>query len=194
MDNNYWHNKFELIKKQAIDFAPTIVISIFIFIIFYVIAEYYKSMILKKSYSQVDIGNEQETINQNIIYYQLSLIIYYVIFCLGIIFALVNLGFNVATVITLLGTVGLALGLAFQETFKNIISGIYISLTDIYDIGDQINLKMLGSINSISGTIVNFNLYYTTILETKTNLLTTIPNALIQNNMITNISRSQIHL
>ena len=190
MNNNYWNDKFESIKSHIIVIAPQVIISIFIFIIFYVIAEYYKSIILNKNKKNILINNEQELITQNIIYYQLSLIVYYVIFCLGIIFALVNLGFNVATILTLLGTFGLALGLAFQETFKNIISGIYISLTNIFDIGDIVIIKMLGNLNTISGTIINFNLYYTTILESKTNLMTIIPNTLLQNNIITNISSS----
>ena len=188
MNNTYWYDKFESLKNKSIDFAPIFIISIFIFVIFYVIAEYYKSVMLQKS--KRDIYNEQESITQNIIYFELSSIVYYAIFCLGILFALVNLGFNVAAIITILGAVGLALGLAFQETFKNIISGIYISINNIFRIGDIISLKMLGNINSISGKIIDFNLYYTTILEPTTNLITIIPNTLIQNNILTNISRS----
>ena len=189
MDGKFWQEKIESIKNQSIEMAPSILISIFIFIIFYIMAGYYKKIILDSSKGLV--GSEQEKRTENIIHHELSVIIYYVIFGLGIIFALVNLGFNVATILTVLGTAGLSLGLAFQETFKNMISGTYISMNNLFRIGDIVSLRMLTSVHStITGTIVDFNLYYTTIVETQTNLQTIIPNAMIQNNMLTNITKS----
>lgn len=179
------YNKFEQLKSNAIDFIPMLLLSIFILIIFYIIAEYFKKYItnLNKNYSQ-------EHISVNTIYYQLGIISYYSILIMGIIFALVNLGFNVATIITILGTVGLALGLAFQDTFKNIIASICISLNNLYNIGDIIVLRMLGNQNPVTGTVIDFDLYTTKIIESKTNIETIIPNNTINNNIVSNLSRS----
>ena len=112
----------------------------------------------------------------------------YTIICFGIIFALVNLGFNVTTLITILGTLGLAFGLACQDTLKNIIAGIYLSINNIFNIGDVISLKLYKDLISL-GTIIDFNLYYTTIIEKETNFITIIPNTLLQNHMLTIISK-----
>lgn len=185
MDKEFWYKKFEDVKSNTIDFIPVILLSIFIFIIFYIMAEYFKKIITGNIKNKTQ---EQKTIN--IIYYQISIITYYSILIMGVIFALVNLGFNVATIITILGSIGLALGLAFQETFKNIIASICISLNNLYTIGDVITIKTLGNQNITLGTVVDFDLYTTKIIESKTNLLTIIPNNTISNNIVSNISRS----
>lgn len=189
MDLDFLYKKIDQLKSNIIDFIPAFLLSIFILIIFYVIAEYFKKYIM----SSIKMNN-QEQHSINIIYYQLSKITYYFILAMGLIFALVNLGFNVATIITILGTIGLALGLAFQETFKNIIASVCISINNLYTIGDVIMIKVLGYQNPTIGTVVDFDLYTTKILESKTSLLTIIPNNTINNNIISNISRSQGYL
>lgn len=185
MDYDLMYKKFEELKSNTIDFLPGLLLSIFILVIFYVIAEYFKKYMI----SFYKTGS-QEYQSVGIIYHQLSIIIYYSILTMGLIFALVNLGFNVATIVTILGTVGLALGLAFQETFKNIIASVCISLNNLYTIGDVIIVKILGLLNPIVGTVVDFDLYTTKILESKTNVLTIIPNSTINNNMVSNLTRS----
>jgi small conductance mechanosensitive channel len=189
MDLDFLYKKIDQLKSNIVDFIPTFLFSIFILIIFYVIAEYFKKYIM----TSIKINN-QEQHSISIIYYQLSTITYYFILAMGLIFALVNLGFNVATIITILGTIGLALGLAFQETFKNIIASVCISINNLYTIGDVIIIKVLGYQNPTIGTVIDFDLYTTKIIESKTSLLTIIPNSTISNNIISNISRSQGYL
>lgn len=198
------------ITDTIINYTKPLIISLMIFLIFYVIAEYYKDYLTtnrKRYYGDytdyVDVALEQQQQQQqqqqvnvetrlfekNLVLYQFGWIIYYSIIIVGLIFALVNLGFNIATILTLLGTIGIALGLALQETIKNIISGIYLSMHNLFGVGDFIALKPLGNINSIIGRIIDFNLYYTTIVEQSTKKITAIPNSLIQNNILTNYSK-----
>lgn len=192
MDTNYFSNKYESIKKQAIDIVPSLIISIIIFIIFYVIANYYKNtMIVNKNINNQESEMIQDyNTHKNLIYYQFVWIIYYSILFSGIMFALINLGFNVATILTILATFGLAIGLALQDFLKNIISGIYLSFTNMFGLGDFISLRSLGSTNPTFGKILDFNLFYTTIIENKTNQITMIPNSTIQNNILTNLSKN----
>lgn len=193
MDNGFLYKKFEEFKSYFINILPTLMLSIFIFIIFYIVAEYFKKWMLpEKNNNYYEEQNQEQNRRNaiNIVYYQLSKITYFLIISLGLIFALVNLGFNIPTIITLLGTVGLALGLAFQETFKNIIASICISLNNLYSIGDVVIFRVLSSLNPIVGKVVDFDLYTTTIIESKTNLLTIIPNNTINNNIISNITKS----
>ena len=174
-------------------------------------AEYYKSSTIgsklklidsSKTFFDKDSKFEQEsnlyqeselnedTLNNNLIYYQMNWIVYYTIIVFGFIVSLVNLGFNVATILTLLGSIGLALGLAFQETLKNIISGVYIALAKLFKIGDLITLKPLGNLNVTSGRVIDFNLYYTTLIN-QHKQISVIPNSIIQNNILTNLSISK---
>ena len=143
MDLTYIKNKLENIKNDMINFIPNLLVSILIFILFYVIANCVKNLMSNDSKQnniyklgaeieaevEIDFESEQTSsqiltqMNKNLIFYQLSIIVYYGIITMGVIFALVHLGFNIGTVLAVLGSLGLALGLALQETLKNIISG-----------------------------------------------------------------------
>lgn len=196
LDSKYITEKLNLFLNSFIDTLPSLLLSIIIFVIFYVIAEYYKSSIIKNKKIQ-NYNSEQEmlfypdNLNKNLIYYQFGWIVYYSIIVFGLIISLVNLGFNVATIIALLGSIGLALGLALQETLKNMISGIYIGINKLFRIGDIISLKpLIGNTNITLGRITDFNLYYTTVIDVN-NEISMIPNSLIQNNILTNITLSK---
>lgn len=196
MENDYWKKKIDILKDKLIDFGPKIAISIIIFIIFYAIATYYKNIMFEKKKNTNSLYNESEYVlnevrTQSLINYQLGWLIYYTILGVGIIFALINLGFDVATIVTILASLGLAIGLALQGTFTNMISGLNIGINNMFAIGEEISLKPLGSLINISGTVIDFNLYYTTILDSKTNQLTLIPNSAIQSNILSNITRSK---
>ena len=126
-----------------------------------------------------------------VIKYQISEIFYYLIICVGIIFTCSNLGFNVAAMVTILGTLGLAIGFALQSSLQNIISGIFISIFKLFNIGDVIKLFILGNNNPIIGRIVDFDVGYTTIIDLTTKIKTTIPNTIVYSNLITNYGKNE---
>lgn len=196
MDTNYITEKFNTFFENFVDNIPTLLASIFIFVIFYIIAEYYKSIIipkkpkLKKSEMEPELEQEQSPYNNDLIYYQLSWLVYYSIIMFGLLVSLVNLGFNVATIITLLGSIGFTLALALQDSVKNIVSGIYIGINKLFKIGDIISLKPLGNLNPTYGRIIDFSLYYTTVVDDN-NVISMIPNSVIQSNILTNITMSE---
>jgi small-conductance mechanosensitive channel len=201
MDKKYFSDKLGSMIDNFVNHIPLILSSIFIFVIFYVIADYYKLNVIPKKNNlmkseqeqlmETEEGNENENLNNDLIYYQLSWIGYYSIIIFGLLVSLVNLGFNVVTIVTLLGSVGLALGLALQHTVTDIISGINIIINKLFKIGDEIILVPLGNTNPTFGKIVDFNLYNTTIVDSSTNNVSTIPNSIIQNNVLTNITLSE---
>lgn len=198
MDTNYITEKFNTFFENFIDNIPTLLASIFIFAIFYILAEYYKSIIIPqkikliKSEIEVELEQEQSPYNNDLIYYQLSWLVYYSIIIFGLLVSLVNLGFNVATIITLLGSVGFTLALALQDSVKNIISGIYIGINKLFKIGDIISLKPLGNLNSTYGKIIDFSLYHTTVVDDN-HIISLIPNSIIQSNILTNITMSETY-
>lgn len=214
IDTNYLIEKLKMFGNAFIDMLPNIILSIFIFVIFYIMAEYYKSTTIgskgklfysSKSFVDSDFKLEPESsfnqeteldngsLGNNLIYYQMNWIVYYTIIMFGLIVSLVHLGFNVATILTLFGSIGLALGLAFQETLKNMISGVYIALNKLYQIGDLILLKPFGNTNITSGRVIDFNMYYTTVINQQKQI-SVIPNSIIQNNILTNITVSKKNL
>jgi len=200
MNTNYMTEKFSAFFEKLIDNIPTFIASIFIFVIFYIIAEYYKSIIIPQKTKlikseieiEIELEQEQRSYNNDLIYYQLSWLVYYSIIIFGLLVSLLNLGFNVATIITLLGSIGFTLALALQDYVKNIISGIYIGINKLFKIGDIISLKPLGNLNATSGKIIDFSLYYTTVVDDNDEI-SMIPNSTIQSNILTNITLSETY-
>ena len=194
VDFNYFSEKYNIFVNNFIDNLPNLILSIFIFVIFYIIAEYYKynKIISKTGINAASELSEQQETNKNLIYYQINWIIYYSIILFGLILFFVNLGFNVAVIITIFASFGFGFSLSFQETMKSMISGIYIVMHKLFQIGDIIMIQsnLNENINIKTGKIIDFNLYYTTIINSDKEI-SMIPNVLIQNNVLTNITMSK---
>jgi small conductance mechanosensitive channel len=151
-----------------VDFK-TILISLFIFFVFFIIASIYKNYYKKKQ--------------DNLIKYGLSDIIYYLLLFIGLFFSLIQLGIQTTSLYTIFGSIGLTLALSLQSTLSILASGLYISLNNLYNIGETI--EILGPNGTIyNGKVSLFNLFNTTILSTKDNTPIIIPNNYIQNNIL----------
>ena len=178
-------------KNDMISFIPQLVMSIIILIIFYVVANWIRNIISKNtlinSYIKSDnvLSEIEQRRNKKIFFYELGEIVFYLIIFFGIIFSITNLGIQTSTVLTILGTFIIAVGLSMQATIGNIWAGLYISLSQLYNIGDRI------SINTVSGIVTNFTLFNTVVFDDKTNAEITIPNTTIQTGLLTNYSKTK---
>lgn len=90
-----------------------------------------------------------------------------------------QLGVNTASIITVLGTLMLAIGMSLQGSLSNVAGGILLLLTRPFKVGNYI-ITSYGE-----GTVTMIGLVYT-ILTTKDNCVLTIPNSEISNCPITN--------
>jgi small conductance mechanosensitive channel len=177
-------------KNSAVDLIPNIIMSIIILIIFFTIANLIrdlingKGLLLKYFNLQPTVISEYtESRNRKIFFYELGEIAYYLIVCFGIIFAITNLGIQTPAILTLLGTLVVGISLSMQGTIGNIWAGLYISLANLYNIGDRI------AIGVVSGKVTEFTLFNTVIFDEKSNAEITIPNTTIQNGLLTNFSK-----
>jgi small conductance mechanosensitive channel len=186
---------FQNIKKTISDKTPNFIGSLFIFIVFLVIANIVRSIITSESSDKTNLSVDEETnySSKNLIQHQIGSFVYYIILIIGGIFAVINLGFNVTTIITILASMGLALGIAMQETLSNIISGIIISMNDIFSINDIIKINNTWNEHTTYGKVIDFNLYVTIIYDPVNKSLITVPNSTIQNNLLTNVTRSKLY-
>ena len=104
-----------------------------------------------------------------------------VIWLIGIVMALNNVGVSVATLLGTLGIGGIAFALAAQDTIKNIFGGVTIFIDQPFRIGDTIRY------DSIEGTVEDIGLRSTRI-RTGDKRIVTIANCKIMDAMVTNIS------
>ena len=107
----------------------------------------------------------------------------YAVYTIGAVFILDIFGVNTASIITLLGAAGLAIGLALKDTLSNIAAGIMLLLLRPFRAGDFVEC------GSITGSVAEINLF-TTILETADGLYVASPNSLVWGNTITNFTRN----
>ena len=104
-----------------------------------------------------------------------------VVWTIGIIMALHNVGVTVTTLMGTLGIGGMAFALASQDTIKNIFGGITIFTDQMFQIGDIIR------IGDTEGTVVDVGLR-STRLRTYDNRLVILPNSKLIDAVVTNIS------
>ena len=92
-------------------------------------------------------------------------------------------GFNTASLLTVLGAAGLAVGLAMKDSLSNIAAGLMLLLLRPYKVGDYIDC------GSVSGTIKEMGLF-TTTLSTADGIFIAAPNSTIFGNPVKNYSRN----
>lgn len=108
-------------------------------------------------------------------------ILYYVLLTAVIIAAAGQLGINTTSFLTVLGAASLAIGLALKDSLANFSSGVMLILFRPFGIGDVVSVAgETGKVQEI--TIFN------TIINTADNKKKIIPNGVISNDTITNIT------
>lgn len=90
---------------------------------------------------------------------------------------------NSGTIIAILGSAGLAISLSFQSSLSNLASGILILFTKPFKVGDYI----IGE--KIEGKVDAIGLIYTSLMTLDLKRIT-IPNSIVANSPITNVSAS----
>lgn len=93
------------------------------------------------------------------------------------------LGFQMTSFITLLGTAGLAVGMALQGSLSNLAGGVLILLLKPFSIGDYIIEKGTGQ----EGTVTAIDIFYTR-LTTVDNRMVVVPNGSLSATSIINVT------
>ncbi len=100
--------------------------------------------------------------------------------------AVTKLGVASSSIIALLGSAGVAVGLALQGSLSNIAGGVLILILKPFQIGDYIKEDNSGN----EGTVIDIDLFYTR-LKTGDNQTIVIPNGIISNCSLTNVTRQE---
>lgn len=98
-----------------------------------------------------------------------------------------NLGFDATSIVALLGSAGVTIGLALQGSLSNLAGGILILLLKPFRVGDYI----IEDSNGNQGTVKEIGIFYTK-LQTGDNKVVILPNGTLANNSITNFSEAHL--
>jgi len=105
-----------------------------------------------------------------------------IVYIIGAVILISELGYNISGLIAGLGVGGVAIALAAEDTAANIIGAIMIILDKPFEVGDWINVE------GKEGCVEEFTFRSTRIREAK-NSVVSIPNSVIVNSSITNWSK-----
>lgn len=92
-------------------------------------------------------------------------------------------GIETASIVALLGSAGLTIGLAFQGSLSNFAGGMLILLTKPFKMGDYVVVSGV----SAEGTVDDIGMFYTR-LKTVDNRSVVVPNSVISNTTLTNVT------
>lgn len=94
------------------------------------------------------------------------------------------LGVPMSSLVALVASAGVAIGLAVQGALSNLVGGIMILMFKPFKVGDYIEAQ------SVSGTVKGITVIYT-ILATPDNKIVTVPNGALTNSVVTNYSSEE---
>ena len=108
-------------------------------------------------------------------------VFYYSLLVLVIIAAAAQLGINTASLLTVVGAAGLAVGLALKDSLSNIASGVILVLFRPFRVGDFVEA------GGVTGKVHQIQIF-NTVLNTADNRRVIVPNSSITTGTITNVT------
>lgn len=161
------------LTEAALSVMLNVLFGIVVLILGFILIKWIMKLISKSNaFKKADAGAVK--FMTNIISFALKI---FLIFTVAII-----VGVPAASIITLIGSAGVAIGLALQGSLSNLAGGIMLVFFKPFKVGDFID-----SNNGSAGTVTDINVFYTTLV-TPDNKILVIPNGILSNEPIVNYS------
>lgn len=169
-DPNAWPGFGQALLERLILWLPNLFATLVVLVIFFVLYRVLDGVTRRvMGRTRADPAAQEIT----------SRLIRYVVLGLGLVMAASQLGFNVASLLAGVGILGLAIGLAAQESLANLVAGLTILWDRPFRIGDHV------TVSDTFGKVQEIGLR-TTRIRTVTQLDVILPNKEIINQKITN--------
>lgn len=160
------------VNNYVVDFVISLILAVIILVVGFAVVNYLIKKIGKmKAFEKLD--SNAKNFLFNFVGTALKVIV--------VLTAVIVLGVPQSSVVAVLGSCGLAIGLALQGGLSNIASGIIIMFCKPFHVGDFITS------GEISGVVKDVGIYYT-LITTGDNQDIHVPNSTLANSTITNLS------
>ena len=170
------------VVKTYLDKYNTAVIGFLVQIIVAIIVLLVGIKIIKSVVKVIKKGFDRSHIDDGVGTFLTSLIKYALYFIL-VMAILSSFGIATGSVVAVLGSAGLTIGMALQGSLSNFAGGVLILLLKPFVLGDYIIDDTTGE----EGTVSNISIFYTR-LKTIDNKVVLIPNGKLSDSCITNVS------
>lgn len=115
----------------------------------------------------------------------LDALLKYILYFILIVLILTLFGITTASVVAVVGSAGLTVGLALQGSLSNFAGGVLILLLKPFKVGDYIKEDTHGN----EGTVAEISIFYTKLLTVDQRTIV-IPNGTLANSSLTNVTHS----
>jgi len=168
----YMKNLISLLEEFAVTYGGKLIIAIILLIVGFKLINFFsKKIAASKAFSHV------ENSTKNFIRSLFSIVLKVLV---GIT-ALAVLGIPMTSIVAVIGSCGLAIGLALQGSLSNIAGGFILMLLKPFSVGDFITS------GDIVGTVEEIGIFHTRII-TIDNRRIIVPNSTISNATLTNVT------
>lgn len=169
-------NEIENIIPQIIQYGKLILLALLVYII--------GRKILKLIVKIVDKSVKRSNMEQSVAGFFIA-VVNVVLHAILIIMIVDMIGFNTSSLIALIGSAGLAIGLALQGSLSNFAGGVLILLMKPFRAGDYIIT------DTYEGVVSSIDIFYTRLI-TGDNRMVVIPNGTLSNSNIINVTNEPI--
>jgi len=159
------------LATTAAEFAPRLLVAFLVLLLFWVGFRWTKRP-LRRLF-------QRSALDQNLIALLVDHVYRFVVLIFALVMAASQLGINVGAALAGIGIVGVALGLAAQDTLANTIAGFVIFWDKPFAVGDYVTVR--GQYGCVTGITLR-----STRIRTQDNMLVVIPNKHIVDEVLVN--------
>lgn len=175
MDTNVLQFMWEAFWPKVFDLGKTLIIVLLIWVI--------GKKLIKVALNLLKKGLERGKVEAGVETFLMSLI-RIVLYGILILTIAGTLGFETTSVVTLVGSAGLTIGLALQGSLSNFAGGVLILILKPFVIGDYI------VVGGDEGTVTSIDIFYTKLL-TPDNRCIVLPNGALSNSNLVNVTNQK---
>ena len=173
-------SNMDVFMEKMIDFCTSAGIKIVIALLIYIIGKFIIGKLLKLVDKMQNAGKMDDTAKSYI-----RNIIKAVLYVILIVAVISVMGVPMASVIAVIASAGVAVGLALQGALANLAGGIMLMIFRPFNVGDYIIA------GGEEGTVKSISTFYT-VLNTVDNKTVSIPNGALMNSNISNCSSEDL--
>jgi small conductance mechanosensitive channel len=172
--------KMDVFMEKLIEFCTSAGVKILVAILIYIIGKFIINKLLKVVDKMQSAGKMDATAQSYI-----RNIVKAVLYIVLVVAIISELGVPMASVITVIASAGVAVGMALQGSLANLAGGIMLMIFRPFNVGDYIIA------GGEEGTVKSISTFYT-VLNTVDNKEVSIPNGSLMNSNISNCSSEKL--
>lgn len=173
-------SRMDVFVDKLIDFCTSAGIRILLALVIFIVGKFVISKLMK-IIDKLQSKSPMDTTAKNYIKSIIKAVLYIVL----VVAIIGELGVPMASVITVLASAGVAVGMAMQGSLGNLAGGIMLMVFRPFNVGDYIIA------GGEEGTVKSISIFYT-VLNTVDNKIVSIPNGSLMNSNISNCSGEKL--